>query len=282
MGLAVPVRLSPSSVSSFKDCPQAFRFSYIDRLPEPPSAPASKGTLVHRALERLMLRDPGERTIEAALADLDVARVELADDPDFADLDLSDAERAAFHADAELLVRRYFELEDPRSVHPIGLELKLSAEVGRVTLRGVIDRLELDADGELVITDYKTGSVPSEMYENTRLAGVHIYAFLCERMLGRRPARVQLYFLSRPEAIIATPSAQSVAGVERRTTAVWHAIARACERDDFRPSPGPLCDWCTFKPYCPAYGGDPAQAAELRGPGTMIETELPLAPVAAH
>jgi putative RecB family exonuclease len=283
MGLALPMGLSPSSVSAFKDCPQAFRFSYIDRLPEPPSAPASKGTLVHRALELLMLREPADRTIDAALVDLETARAELAEHPEFAGLDLNEAEWAAFHADAELLVRRYFELEDPQSVRPIGLELKLSAEVGRVTLRGYIDRLELDANGEFVITDYKTGSVPSEMYENSRLAGVHIYAFLCERMLGRRPAKVQLYFLSKPEAIIATPSAQSVTAVERKTTAAWNAIVRACDRDDFRPRPGRLCDWCTFKPYCPAWGGDPAQAAELRGPGTMIETELPMpAPVAGH
>ena len=282
MGVALPMGLSPSSVSAFKDCPLAFKLSYIDRLPEPPSAPASKGTLVHRALELLMLREPADRTLDAALADLETARVELADHPEFAQLDLSEAEWGAFHADAELLVRRYFELEDPTTVKPIGLELRLAAQVGRVTLRGIIDRLELDADGELVITDYKTGSVPSEMYENTRMAGVHIYAFLCEQMLGRRPARVQLYFLSKPEAIIATPSAQSVAGVERKTAAVWTAIARACERDDFRPRPGRLCDWCTFKPYCPAWGGDPAQAAELRGPGAMIESELPLAPVAGH
>ncbi|MGH9032195.1 MAG: RecB family exonuclease [Acidimicrobiia bacterium] len=281
MGLAVPQRLSPSSVSAFKDCPLAFRFSYIDRLPEPPSAPASKGTLVHRALERLMCRPQAERTIAGALDELATARVEMADDPDLTGLELTDEEWDAFHAEAEVLVRRYFELEDPTTVKPIGLELKLSAEVGRITLRGVIDRLELDDAGELVVTDYKTGSVPSEMYENTRLAGVHIYAFLCERMLGRRPARVQLYFLSKPEAIIARPSAQSVAGVERKTSAVWSAIARACERDDFRPRPGPLCDYCTFRPYCPAWGGDPAQAAELRGPGTMIESELPLAPAAA-
>jgi putative RecB family exonuclease len=281
MGLALPMGLSPSSVSAFKDCPQAFRFSYIDRLPEPPSAPASKGTLVHRALELLMLRDPADRTVDSALADLETARRELADHPEFAGLDLSEAEWSAFHADAELLVRRYFELEDPTTVKPIGLELRLAAPVGRITLRGIIDRLELDADGELVITDYKTGSVPSEMYENTRMAGVHIYAFLCEQMLGRRPAKVQLYFLSKPEAIIARPTEQSVTGVERRTNAVWTAIARACERDDFRPSPGPLCEYCTFKPYCPAYGGDPLQAVELRGPGTAVPVELPLAPAAS-
>jgi putative RecB family exonuclease len=280
MGVPLPVGLSPSSVSAFRDCPLAFRFAYVDRLPEPPSAPASKGTLVHRALELLMCRAPGDRTLDAALADLDRARAEMTDHPDLAGLELTDAEWAAFHADAELLVRRYFELEDPSTVRPIGLELKLTASLERLTLRGIIDRLELDADGELVVTDYKTGSVPSEMHENARLAGVHIYALLCERMLGRRPARVQLYFLSKPEAIIARPTEQSVAGVERKTNAVWAAIARACERDDFRPSPGPLCDYCTFKPYCPAYGGDPLQAVELRGPGTAVPAELPLAPAA--
>jgi len=276
MSFAPPWSLSPSSCSSFKECPLAFRFSYLDRLPEPPAPWTTKGTLVHRALELLLDRTADERSLDAALNDLAAARVELAPHPDFADLDLTEEEWARFDADAESLVRKYFELEDPRTVHPIGLELKLEADLGRTRLRGIIDRLELDEHGEFVVTDYKTGSVPSEYAENARLSGVHIYAALCEQMLGRRPARVQLYYLSKPEAIIARPTAQSVAGVERRADALWTAIARACEREDFRPHPGPLCEFCTFKPYCPAFGGDPEQAAELRGPGTVIEPSLPL------
>jgi hypothetical protein len=118
--------------------------------------------------------------------------------------------------------------------------------------------------------------VPSELWEAKSLAGVHIYALLCERMLGRRPARVQLYYLSKPEAIIASPTDQSIRGVERRTSAMYDAIANACARDDFRARPGRLCDFCTFKPYCPAHGGNPIDAQELRGPGTMIEHSLPL------
>jgi putative RecB family exonuclease len=146
-------------------------------------------------------------------------------------------------------------------------------------VRGIIDRLELDADGELVVTDYKTGRVPSEYFEAKSLGGVHMYAVLCDEMLGRRPARVQLLYLSKPEAIIATPTEQSCRGMERKTTALWSAIERACGRDDFRPNPSRLCDFCSFKSYCPAYGGDPEQAAELRGPGTVIEPALPLAGV---
>jgi len=289
MGLAPPRSLSPSSSSSFKQCPLAFKFSYLDRLPEPPSVWTSKGTLVHRALELLLDRPPDERTPDAAQADLAQARVELAPHPDFADLQLTDDEWEAFDRDAAKLVEKYFQLEDPRTIRPIGLELKLEAALpgsgtetgsngmgGAVRLRGIIDRLELDEHGEFVVTDYKTGSVPSEFFEAKSLSGVHMYALLCERMLGRRPARVQLYYLSKPEAIIATPTHQSIKGVERRTTALYQAIRSACERDDFRPKPGRLCDFCTFKPYCPSHGGDPLQAEELRGPGTMLSAPLPL------
>jgi putative RecB family exonuclease len=272
----MPPSLSPSSIAAFKECPLAFKFSYVERLPEPPSPWASKGTLVHKALELLMLRAPAERTPDAALEDLAAAWQLLETDPEFADLELTPEAWSEFHAGAQQLVLRYFELEDPTQVNPIGLELKLEARIGDLRVRGIIDRLDRDADGELVVTDYKTGSVPTERYEGKSLAGVHIYAMLCEQMLGRRPARVQLYYLAKPEAIIAVPSEQTVRGVTMRTTALWSAIAGACSRDDFRPSPGRLCDFCAFQPYCPAHGGDPAQAAELRGPGTVISPTLPL------
>jgi putative RecB family exonuclease len=272
---ALPYALSPSSISSFKECPLAFKFSYVDRLPEPPSVWTAKGTLVHLALQYLLDRPADDRTVDAALADLDRARVTLAHDPEFSALELDDEERAAFDRDAEALVRRYFDLEDPTTVHPIGLELRLEAQVSGVRIRGVIDRLDL-VDGELVVTDYKTGVVPSEYFEAKSLAGVHMYALLCEQNFGQRPHHVQLLYLSKPEAIIAEPSDQSSTGLSRRTVALWQAIEQACARDDFRPRPSRLCDFCTFRPYCPAHGGDPAEAALLRGPGTVIEPMLPL------
>lgn len=276
VGATLPPSLSPSSIAQFKECPLAFKFSYVERLPEPPSPAASRGTLVHKALELLMTRPAPERTPDAALADLATASSALESDPEFEGLAFGVDEWAEFHAGAQQLVLRYFELEDPTTVRPIGLELKLEAQLGDVRVRGIIDRLDLDEGGELVVTDYKTGSVPTERFEAKSLAGVHLYAMLCEQMLGRRPARVQLYYLSKPEAIIATPTAQSVHGVTQRTAALWSAIAGACARDDFRPKPGRLCDYCTFRPYCPAHGGDPAEAQALRGPGAVIAPTLPL------
>jgi putative RecB family exonuclease len=263
MALPLPTSLSPSKVASFKDCGLAFRFSTIDRLPQPPSPAATKGSLVHRALELLFCEPAPERTVPTALACLDRAREEMTTDPEFVGLELDPEAAAQFTADAEVLVRRYFDLEDPTTVHPIGLELRLEVQVGSLTLRGIIDRLELDADGGLVVTDYKSGKVPGITHEQNRLGGVHFYAFLCERVLGRRPSRIQLLYLSEPVAIVAEPSDQSIRGLEQRTTAIWKAVERACATDDFRPRPSPLCNWCSFQEYCPAFGGDPALAREL-------------------
>ena len=262
MALPLPTSLTPSKVASFKDCALAFKFSNIDRLPEPPSPHTTKGTLVHRALELLFCKEAGERTVPMALGCLQQAQADLRDDPEYAGLGLTPDEEATFLSEAEALLRNYFLLEDPSSIHPIGIELKLEVEVGSLRLRGVIDRLELDA-GRLVVTDYKSGRAPKQRYEQGRLGGVHFYAFLCERLFGRRPDRIQLLYLQEPVAIIAEPTEQSIKGLEQRATAIWHAVERACETENFKPRPSGLCDWCSFRSYCPAWGGDPAKANEL-------------------
>jgi len=282
VSLPLPTGLSPSKVASFKDCALAFRFSAIDRLPEPPSPWATKGTLVHRALELLFWRHPaGARTPDAASRCLEVAWEEIQEDPEFAGLGLSEEEAAGFRAEAAQLVSRYFELEDPDSVRVMGTELRLEADLGGLRLRGIIDRLERDPDGGLVVTDYKTGKVPDARRENARLGGVHFYAFLCERALGERPSRVQLLYLADPVAISTVPSEQSIRGLQVRAGAVWAAVERACRTEDFRPRVSALCDYCAFKAYCPAFGGDPAVARPTIGARADLTPALPFGPTVA-
>ena len=106
----------------------------------------------------------------------------------------------------------YFRLEDPDAVDAVGVELTLEADVGGLRLRGIIDRLDLTPEGELVVVDYKTGRVPSQNQEQQRLAGVQFYALLCEQVLGRRPASVRLLYLKEPLVIETTPSDQAIRG----------------------------------------------------------------------
>lgn len=260
--LPVPSTLSPSKITAFTNCPLAFRFSVVERLPEPPSPAALKGTLVHRALELLFSEYPrGSRSRVAAQQALDAAWRELAGGEELGFLGLDAAEEAAYLVDARVLVDRYLELEDPDAVNAVGLELNLSTDLAGITVRGIIDRLDELEDGSLAVVDYKTGRAPRNEQSRSRLSGVQMYALMCEAELGRRPSVVRLLYLRDRIVISAAPTDQAMRGTRQRALGVWSAIERACREDDFRPNPSSLCRFCAFQAYCPAFGGDPTLAA---------------------
>ena len=260
--LPVPSTLSPSKITAFTNCPLAFRFSVVERLPEPPSPAALKGTLVHRALELLFSEYPrGSRSRVAAQQALDTAWRELAGGEELGCLGHDAAEEAAYLVDARVLVDRYLELEDPDAVNAVGLELNLSTDLAGITVRGIIDRLDELEDGSLAVVDYKTGRAPRNEQSRSRLSGVQMYALMCEAELGRRPSVVRLLYLRDRIVISAAPTDQAMRGTRQRALGVWSAIERACREDDFRPNPSSLCRFCAFQAYCPAFGGDPTLAA---------------------
>ena len=264
MPLELPSSLSPSKVSSFTECALAFRFSAIDGLPDPPTVATVRGTLVHAALERLMLRDPADRDLAAALESLDEAVWAMADDEEYQQLALDGAAEATFLAEAEQLVRRYLELEDPSTVTPIGLELRMELELDGLRLRGIIDRLELDADGELVVTDYKTGRAPvGELRAAAPRRASTSTPSCASASSGSGPPGSSCSTWPTPSSSPPRRREQSIRGLERKVKAIWSAIERACERDDFRPKQSRLCDYCAYQRFCPAFGGDPDEARAL-------------------
>lgn len=261
-----PRSLSPSKVSSFRNCALAFRFTAIEHLPDPATVWTAKGNLVHSALERLFWNHPrGARTRRAASAELAVAWDALREDEEFRSLALDPGAADAFRTDAEQLVANYFELEDPDEVEPVGIELTLEARLSGVRVRGILDRLDRTPDGDLVIVDYKTGKTPGPKYQQSAMAGVHLYALLCQEVLGRRPVQVRLLHLKEPTVLVAEPTEQSLNGQRSTALAAWKAIERACRDEDFRPKTGPLCRFCRFRDFCPAYGGHPELAAAALG-----------------
>jgi putative RecB family exonuclease len=257
----VPTSLSPSRVESFTTCPMAFRFSSIERIAEPPAPHLTKGSLVHRALELLYVVPPHDRDRDATESAFDTAWAEYLVHPDLTGLGFDDGQLAAFRADARRLTLGYLQMEDPAKVRAVGLELRLEAEIDELVVRGIIDRLDILDDGSLVVNDYKTGRSPGPAYRQQRLGGVHLYAMMCEQVLGRRPDVVRLLYVGNGDVVEAPVTAQSVRFVTSRTTAVHKAIAQACRTGTFAPRTGPLCASCSFKPWCSAFGGDPDRAA---------------------
>ena len=250
--------LSPSRASDFKTCPLLYRFRAVDRLPEPTSAPAAKGTLVHSVLEQMFGRPATERTPDLTAAQVGPAWEQMsAEYPTLVDL-LPAAELTGWLKSAEDLVRTYFTLEDPRRFSPEACELAVEIEVAdSVPLRGFLDRLDLAPTGQLRVVDYKTGRSPGPDFEARALYQLKFYALMIYRLRGVVPAQLKLIYLADGMSLQYAPTEAELLTFENGVAALWQAITSALETGNFPPRPSGMCKWCAHQAQCPEFGGTP-------------------------
>ena len=191
-GVDVLGAISPSRAADFMTCPLLFRFRTVDRLPEPFSVDAVRGTLVHKVLEDLFSLPAADRTPEAA-RDMLVPTWEafVDDDPTLAAM-FDEAEAAhepgflEWMRSAGEVLDRYFTLEDPRRLEPAERELYVEALLdSKLLLRGFVDRLDVAPDGAIRVVDYKTSSSPHPDFEAKALFQMKFYALAIWRSRGR-------------------------------------------------------------------------------------------------
>jgi len=253
-----PLALSPSRASDFKTCPLLYRYRAVDRLPEPPSVPAVRGTLVHSVLEQVFGHPAVERTPELAVAQVGLVWEQMVGDyPDLLAL-LPAEDLPGWLASAKDLVLSYYTLEDPRRFSPEACELAIEVEIaGSVPLRGFIDRVDLASTGELRVVDYKTGKSPGPDFELRALYQLKFYALMMYRLRGVVPTQLKLIYLADGLSLQYAPTEDELLSFENGVVALWATMTRALETGDFPASPSSMCGYCAHQAICPAYGGTP-------------------------
>jgi putative RecB family exonuclease len=256
------VSLSPSRAGDFLNCPLLYRFRVIDRLPEPPSQAATRGTVVHAVLEQLFDLPSRDRSLEAATALVPtVWREVLHADESLAAVFADDHDgslAAAWLEGTETLLATYFSMEDPQRLQPAEREMGLSVELeGGLVLRGYVDRLDVAPDGAVRVVDYKTGRAPRVDFEQKALFQMRFYALALWRMKGQVPRLLQLMYLGDGQFVRYEPDVDDLLAMERKLIALAAAIQRSTDSGDWRPRRSRLCDWCAHQALCPEFGGTP-------------------------
>jgi putative RecB family exonuclease len=257
---SLPTSFSASRANDFMQCPLLYRYRVIDRLPEPPSVAAVRGTLVHSVLERLFQAPAPQRTLDFALATTEPEwQVMCDEDPALQELLTSEGiSHAEWIAAVGPLLQSYFRLEDPTRFEPASLEQLVEWRASEdLLLRGFIDRVDRSTSGDVRVVDYKTGKAPREGYENKAMFQMRFYGLLLWRTSGQIPRLLQLLYLGDGKTLSYSPQESDLLATERKVKALWQAITEAVARQEFRPNPTPLCGWCSHKSLCPAFEGQP-------------------------
>jgi putative RecB family exonuclease len=254
--------LSPSRALDFKNCALLYRFRVIDRLPEPPSLDAARGTVIHGVLERLFDLPATARTVAAACDDVEPGwRTVIEEAPELAALvENAPGGLKTLIESTQTLLDSYFALEDPRRIEPADREVLVEMTLPSGThLKGFVDRLDRSPAGDLRVVDYKSGKSPSELFEGKALFQLRFYALVLWRTTGVLPRVLRLYYLSDREVLDYSPDIADLESLERQLEAIATAIAKARETGDWRPKASKLCNWCSFQSLCPEFGGTPPE-----------------------
>lgn len=249
--------LSASRAKDYLQCPLLFRYRTVDRLPEPPSSAATRGTLVHAVLEKLFDLPATERLEPAAQALVDPSwEAMTAKRPELHSLFVQAGDADAFMAQVRALVTNYFAMENPRRLDPTARERFVEVEIASgILLRGFVDRIDTAPNGAVRVVDYKTGKSPSPRFTEDALFQMKFYGLVLWRLDGEAPARLQLVYLGDGRTLTLDPDPGDLRAFESELETLWARIEQAARSEDFRPRKSPLCPWCSFQSLCPEFGG---------------------------
>ena len=252
-----PEYLSPSSIKTFRECPQKFKLSRIDKIEQPPTWATRLGNFVHESLEHLYQSDPENRTLEnlrTIAADLWAAgEWEL----QILGLEEQKGTTKDFKVEAFNYMKNLWVLEDPAITELDGMEHEVLANIEGVSMKGYIDRFVFADDGTVIISDYKTGNIPNPKFntEDDKFFQLLAYALMLEESDQETTSKVQLMYLKQPviHEVSITPVKLSIAkGTILETK---ESVDTSCGTENFHCNVTKLCDWCFYKKtkICPAF-----------------------------
>lgn len=253
-----PKTLSASRAKDFMKCPLAWKYRAVDRIKPGPTLETVRGVLLHQVLETLYGFPAEQRTLDRAVELLDPSwDVCVNERPEYAQwLTDWDGEPPDLFKIVRDLLAVYFALETPANIASASQEVPFTLSVGPVPIRGEIDRVDRAPNGAERIVDYKSGKKPLPAYEQDALWQLKLYAVARFVQTGRLPAKVRLVFLGERRGILEyDPKPEEMSEFVDEVTDVWQEMQSAFYRGHFPAKPSRLCDWCDFKPTCPAHTG---------------------------
>lgn len=247
-----PVHLSPSSIGTWQQCPLKYRYSRIDKIPEPSTEAQLMGSFVHEVLEHFYERPAEERTQVTARA-LAAERWDAGWSEKVDELHLSPEGLHRFRWQSWWCIEALWELEDPVSTNLAAVEQKLTMQVDEATVLGIVDRYNLDEQGRIVVSDYKTGKKPRARYEGEKRFQLLVYTDMLQQHLDAEVAVAELLYLKEKVRWAIEPTKSELTRMRTTVVKVWNELQQACATGTFEAKRGILCDWCSYKAFCPAW-----------------------------
>lgn len=250
---------SHSKLSTFEQCPLKYKLRYIDKIKPliEKTIESHLGNSVHDTLEWFYSTIKETNSIPTIENVINYYAIRWQDE--FSDeILIVKKEMSAkdyFNRGIEFLMN-YYTKHHPFKENTIECEKRIVIELDENTkLQGFIDRLVHNIEtGEYEIHDYKTGNhMPTQekLDEDRQLA---LYSIAIKELFGHdKEVCLIWHYLAHNQKITSKRTNEQLQQLKKETLELIREIEST---ETFPHNKSVLCNWCEYKPTCPALGND--------------------------
>jgi len=272
------IRLSPTSIACYFECPRKFFYRYIRGIEEKPTPSKVRGKIVHCVLEHFFtivnLTDIEEgnhwhdlwkkfRDVLFSLLETEWNLI----GKNYDDCFKNEAQKTNFLNETKEFLDFYairlafslmnkikeldrnsewFEENIKRFFYPKNMEMKL--ELNDEGIAGFVDKTMSVFGKGIAIVDYKTSkcSLPHFIPEEHLKQG-KAYAFLWQKLFGEMPKHISFYYLRTGESVYYPISERDIEEIRKD---IEEIRSKKPKLEEFKKKESKLCDFCDFKMFC--------------------------------
>ena len=232
--------MSYTQVSTYLECPLEYRLRYIERLPSRPKGYFSFGNTLHRCLAFYFQkkRPPAVASVLQFYEKVWSSQGYASADDEVRDKALGIKILTQFCQDHEPVYRR-----------SLATEHSFLVDLGGVSLKGVIDRVDISESGGLCIMDYKSGKdfpSPQAMEDDLQLT---LYQLAAQSLWLLPAEKLVIYHLRYNMPIECRPRGQDRLEEARQTVFV---VQEGIRRKEFPARRHRFCP-CDYPQRCPHF-----------------------------
>jgi DNA helicase II / ATP-dependent DNA helicase PcrA len=238
-----PLQLSSSAIDCYDRCPMRYMFQYVWSVRGGPHGMATFGNVMHRTIKEFVSEFGKCRKIPFE----DVMTIYNREWSSLGYIDKYHEEeyRKAGRDQLEAFHRTYSAAPADVIYQEKNFELALENDV---VVTGRMDQVNRIDGNAVEIVDYKTGK-PKDAKSAEKDLQLGVYALAAQEVLDLDPTRLTFYNLVTNEAVAGTRDANAL----KKTRECIAEVADLIRAKEFPAKPGFGCNFCDYRPLCPAH-----------------------------
>ena len=239
-------RLSYSKMSSYLNCPRAYKYSYVDKIPSLPQPYFDFGTTIHEVFENIYKPNRKDTpTLQELLDTYEQIRPKYR--AGFTDPQVEEQ----YHKDGINMLTTYYNsyIKD-KDFKPAALtEAYFEFPCGKnAIIGGFIDRIDQNSDGSYEILDYKTEPTRRTQEDADKDMQLTVYYIAGTKVFGLDIKKLSLLMLEHNEKLETSRSSSDSNNVIDYIDKVAQTIM---QETDYLPKKNKYCKSCEHINDCP-------------------------------